>query len=54
MNDLLRRFSQEESGTELVEWVVVTIILTLAIYAILQAIGPDIRTLIASLASKLP
>jgi hypothetical protein len=29
-------------GTEVVEWVVVTIILTLAFYAILQVVGGDL------------
>lgn len=39
----LRRFWADESGPDLVEWVVVTVILTLAMYAILQALGPEIE-----------
>ncbi len=39
----LRRFWADESGPDLIEWVVVTVILTLAMYAILQALGPEIE-----------
>jgi Flp pilus assembly pilin Flp len=42
----LRRFWADESGPDLVEWVVVTVILILAIYAILQALGPEIEKLL--------
>jgi len=35
----LRRFLSDESGPELVEWAIVTVILVLATYLILQAIG---------------
>ncbi|MCD6519101.1 MAG: hypothetical protein J7M05_04155 [Anaerolineae bacterium] len=38
----LRRFFQDESGPELVEWAVVTVILILATFAILQAIGNEL------------
>jgi len=37
-----RRFLHDESGPEIIEWVVVTVILILAIYAILQAVGPEL------------
>lgn len=39
----LERFWTDESGADLIEWVVVTAILTLAMYAILQALGPEIE-----------
>jgi len=35
-----RRLHRNESGPELLEWVVVTLIMILAIFAILQAVGP--------------
>ncbi len=38
----LRRFLSDESGPELVEWAVVTVILILATYLILQAIGDQL------------
>ena len=38
----LKRFYQDESGPELVEWAVVTVILILATYAILSAIGDEL------------
>ena len=38
----LERFYQDESGPELVEWAVVTVILILATYAILSAIGDEL------------
>ena len=41
----LRRFWADESGPDFIEWVVVTVILILAIYAILQALGPEIEKL---------
>jgi Flp pilus assembly pilin Flp len=40
----LRRFWGDESGAELVEWIVVTFILILATYALLQAVGPELRS----------
>jgi Flp pilus assembly pilin Flp len=39
----LKRFLADESGPELVEWAVVTVILILATYAILQAIGGELN-----------
>ena len=48
-----RNSREGESGVQLVEWAVVTLILILAIYAVLQAIGPDIRVLVTSLVDKL-
>ena len=42
----------DESGADLVEWVVVTIILTLAMYAILQALGPEIEQLLETVGLK--
>ncbi len=45
----LRRFWADESGPDLIEWVVVTVILTLAMYAILQALGPEIEQLLETL-----
>lgn len=39
----LRRFVADESGPELVEWAVVTVILILATFAILQAIGSNLN-----------
>ncbi|MGI5917863.1 MAG: hypothetical protein ACOX9A_15595 [Anaerolineae bacterium] len=38
----LKQFAHDETGADLVEWIVVTIILFLAIFAILQAVGDDI------------
>ena len=38
----LRRFFADESGPELVEWAVVTVILILATYLVLQAIGQEL------------
>lgn len=38
----LRQFLRDESGVEIIEWVIVTVILTLAVYAILQAVGPEL------------
>jgi hypothetical protein len=38
----LRRFLSDERGPELVEWAIVTIILVLATYLILQAIGDQL------------
>jgi len=35
----LRRFLSDESGPELVEWAIVTVVLVLATYLIIQAIG---------------
>ncbi len=38
-----------ESGAELVEWIVVTMILTLAFLALLQLVGDDLAGWIAAL-----
>jgi Flp pilus assembly pilin Flp len=38
----LKRFYADESGPELVEWAVVTVILILATYAILTSIGEEL------------
>ena len=38
----LRRFFADESGPELVEWAVVTVILILATFAILSSIGDEL------------
>ncbi|MBC7236409.1 MAG: hypothetical protein H5T69_11265 [Chloroflexi bacterium] len=38
----LKRFYRDESGPELVEWAVVTVILILATYAILSSIGDEL------------
>lgn len=38
----LKRFWQDESGPELVEWAVVTVILILATYVILGQIGDEL------------
>ncbi len=38
----LRHLLRDESGVEIIEWVIVTVILTLAVYAILQAVGPEL------------
>jgi len=35
------RFAGDESGAELVEWAIVTVILVVATYAILQAVGTE-------------
>ncbi|NLG50753.1 MAG: hypothetical protein GX552_11640 [Chloroflexi bacterium] len=53
MSKIGKRLIEEESGAELVEWALVTIILILAIYAVLQAVGPDIETFISSVADTL-
>jgi len=41
-----RRFVRGESGSELVEWIVVTLILTLAIFVMLQIVGGRIEQMI--------
>jgi Flp pilus assembly pilin Flp len=41
----LRRFLSDESGPELVEWAIVTVILVLATYLILQAIGDQLSAI---------
>jgi Flp pilus assembly pilin Flp len=46
-------FFEDESGSQLVEWIVVTLILTVAIYAVLQAFGPEIQNIVAYVASRL-
>jgi Flp pilus assembly pilin Flp len=38
----LKRFYADESGPELVEWAVVTVILILATYVILTSIGQEL------------
>jgi|YNPNPStandDraft_1061719.scaffolds.fasta_scaffold45653_5 Flp pilus assembly pilin Flp len=38
----VRHFLRDEAGVEIIEWVIVTVILTLAVYAILQAVGPEL------------
>ena len=45
--NILKRFLTDEMGADLVEWIVVTLLLALAIYALLQAFGPDIQRVIA-------
>lgn len=39
-------------GTELVEWIVVTLIMIIATYAILQAVGPQLTTVAQGLLEK--
>jgi len=39
----VKRLLKDESGAELVEWIIVTVILSLAIFAILQLIGDDLK-----------
>jgi len=41
----LRRFLSDETGPELVEWAIVTVILVLATYLILQAIGDQLSAI---------
>jgi Flp pilus assembly pilin Flp len=53
MKRVLRRFLQDECGAGLVEWAVVTVILILAIYAILQVIGPDVQRIVTAWLAKL-
>ena len=38
----LKRFYRDETGPELVEWAVVTVVLILATFAILQLIGGEL------------
>jgi Flp pilus assembly pilin Flp len=38
----LKKFLADESGPELIEWAVVTVILILATFAILSAIGDEL------------
>lgn len=40
-------------GTEILEWVIVTVILTLAIFAVLQAVGSDLEQLFQTLRNTL-
>jgi Flp pilus assembly pilin Flp len=42
------RFWRNESGAEIVEWIVVTMILIVAFFAILQTVGDELVTLFAS------
>ena len=53
MVEELKRFLRDDSGPELIEWALVTIILILAIYALLQAVGPDLQRFFDSIAAKL-
>ena len=53
MSCRFRLFHDDESGAEFVEWLLVTVILILAIYAILQAIGPDIQAFVDSMLARL-
>jgi len=53
MKRVLQRFVKEECGAGLVEWAVVTVILILAIYAILQVIGPDVQRIVNTFLAKL-
>ncbi len=46
-------FWGDEFGAEIVEWVVVTLILTLATFVLLQAIGPELNNLVSWIAGKL-
>jgi len=46
-------FLGDEFGTEIVEWVVVTLILTVAAFALLQAIGPELNNLVSWIVRKL-
>jgi len=46
-------FWGDEFGTEIVEWVVVTLILTVAAFALLQAIGPELNNLVSWIVRKL-
>ncbi len=39
-------------GTELVEWIVVTLIMIIATYAILQAVGPQLTSVAQGLLEK--
>lgn len=43
----LKQLFHDETGADLVEWLVVTLLLALAIYALLQAFGPEIQRLLA-------
>ncbi|MCG2767514.1 MAG: hypothetical protein L6435_03935 [Anaerolineae bacterium] len=38
----LKRFFEDETGPELVEWAVVTVVLILATFAVLQLIGGEL------------
>lgn len=40
-------------GTEILEWLIVTVILTLAIFAVLQAVGSDLEQLFQTLRDAL-
>jgi len=49
----LVRFYKDESGPELVEWAVVTVILILATFAILQAIGGELSRIYGTIRDTL-
>lgn len=49
----LQRFLKDESGPELVEWAVVTVILILATYAILQSIGSELKNIYTTILETL-
>jgi len=42
------RFRSEESGAEIVEWIVVTMILIVAFFALFQAVGDELQALFAT------
>jgi Flp pilus assembly pilin Flp len=48
-----KQFWEDEFGTEIVEWVVVTLILTVAAFVLLQAVGPELNNLVTSVMKKL-
>ena len=47
------RFVDDESGAELLEWAVVTVILIVATYAILQAVGTEFGAVASTVLSKI-
>ena len=49
----LKRFLEDETGPELVEWAIVTVILVLATFALYQQIGQQVARLLTTIVEAL-
>ncbi len=49
----LKRFFEDETGPELVEWAIVTVILVLATFALYQQIGEQVARLLTTIVEAL-
>ena len=50
----LKHLLRDESGSDLIEWIVVTVILIVAFCALLQAFGPQIENAVDWLGAHVP